>query len=163
MAYNKINYGGRTLIDLTADTVEAAHVLDGKQFHGADGEIKTGAMTNRGAVEGTIATAAGSYSIPAGYHNGSGSVQISPVEQSKVIAQNIKQGVQLLGVTGSYAGEPVNLQTKTKSYTPSTTAQSESVSADSGYDGLGSVSVTVAAIPYTETENPSGGITVTIG
>lgn len=80
-----------------------------------------------------------------------------------MIAQNIKQGVQLLGVTGSYAGEPVNLQTKTKSYTPSTTAQSESVAADSGYDGLGSVSVTVAAIPYTETENPSGGITVTIG
>lgn len=163
MAYNKVNYGGRTLIDLTADTVDSSSVLDGKQFHGADGEVKTGSMTNRGAVSGTIATAAGVYTVPAGFHNGSGSVQISPVEQAKVIAQNIKQGVQLLGVTGSYAGEPVNLQTKTKSYTPSTTAQSESIAADSGYDGLGSVSVTVAAIPYTETENPSGGITVTIG
>lgn len=39
-----------------------------------------------------------------------------------------------------------SLQSKSVSYTPSETAQSETVSADSGYDGLSSVSVSVGAI-----------------
>lgn len=40
-----------------------------------------------------------------------------------------------------------SLQTKTVSYTPSESAQSETVTADSGYDGLSSVAVSVNAIP----------------
>ena len=40
----------------------------------------------------------------------------------------------------------VSLQSKTKSYTPSQTQQSETITADSGYDGLSSVSVSVGAI-----------------
>ena len=39
-----------------------------------------------------------------------------------------------------------NLQSKTKSYTPTETAQTESVSADNGYDGLDTVSISVGAI-----------------
>lgn len=39
-----------------------------------------------------------------------------------------------------------SLQNKTKSYTPTESAQSESVSADGGYDGLGTVSISVGAI-----------------
>ena len=42
-----------------------------------------------------------------------------------------------------------NLQNKSKSYTPTETAQSESVSADAGYDGLGAVDVSVGAISAT--------------
>ena len=40
----------------------------------------------------------------------------------------------------------ISLQSKTKSYTPSETAQSETVAADTGYDGLQQVSVSVGAV-----------------
>ncbi len=40
----------------------------------------------------------------------------------------------------------ISLQTKTKSYTPTESSQSENVTADTGYDGLQKVSVSVGAI-----------------
>ena len=58
---------------------------------------------------------------------------------------------------GSYAGEAAKLQKKT--VTPGKTEQT--VTADTGYDALGSV--VVSKIPYSETENTAGGTTVTIG
>ena len=42
-----------------------------------------------------------------------------------------------------------NLQSKTRSYTPSETAQSETVTADVGYDGLDEVDISVGAISST--------------
>ena len=44
-------------------------------------------------------------------------------------------------------GGGANLQTKSVSYTPTTSAQSAQVTADSGYDGLQQVNVSVGAIP----------------
>lgn len=155
MAYNKIDFFGNVLIDLTGDTVDAASLLSGKTAHGADGEIVTGAMPERGAVTGTIATKTGEYTIPAGHHNGSGKVGISGVEQAKIIAGNIKSGVTVLGVTGTYTGE--GAVTQEKSVVPSSVAQS--VVPDSGK--LLS-KVTVAAVPYAE-EPLAGGTCVTIG
>lgn len=121
------------------------------------GSKVTGTMTNNGAVSGTISTKAQQYTVPAGYHDGSGKVQIATAEQNKIIAGNIKQGVTVLGVTGTYSGEGVNLQSKT--VTSSFTAQT--VTADAGYDALSQV--TVNAMPYSETDNSAGGKTVTIG
>ena len=187
---NKVIYGGNTLIDLTGDTVTADKILSGYTAHAASGEPitgtceydadtsdataavaevlatktfykngskLTGTMPNRGAVTGTISTKAGTYTIQNGYHDGSGTVGISATEQAKIIAGNIKSGVQILGVTGSYTGESISAQAKTA--TPSTSQQV--ITPDSGYDYLSQV--TISAIPYTETDNPAGGKTVTIG
>ena len=52
---------------------QPADVLAGKTFSNADGIDKTGTMVNRGAVSG-VATPSQPYTIPAGYHNGSGVV-----------------------------------------------------------------------------------------
>lgn len=137
-------------------TAVAGEILSGKTAY-ARGAKLTGEMPNRGAVAGTISTKAGTYSIQAGYHDGSGTVGIDSTEQAKIIAGNIKAGVQILGVTGDYSGETVSAQTKNA--TPYTTAQT--VLPDSGYDYLSQVNI--AAISYVETDNAAGGKTATIG
>ena len=142
--------------DTSDANATASQILSGATAY-VQGSKVTGSMTNNGAVSGTISTKAQQYTVPAGYHDGSGKVQIATAEQNKIIAANIKQGVTGLGVTGTYSGEGVNLQSK--SVTPSFTAQT--VTADAGYDALSQVSV--AAIPYSETDNAQGGKTVTIG
>ena len=142
--------------DTSQDTAVASEILATKTAH-ARGTGLVGSMPNRGSVSGTISTKSGTYSIPQGYHDGSGSVEIDSTEQAKIIADNIKDGVEILGVTGTYTGEGVTAQAKTA--TPYTTAQT--ILPDSGYDYLSQVSV--AAIKYVETDNAAGGKTATIG
>lgn len=142
--------------DTSEDTAAVAEILAGKTAH-ARGTQLTGTMPNRGAVTGTISTKAESYTIPQGYHDGSGAVSIDATEQSKLVANNIKAGIEILGVTGSYTGEGVSAQSKTA--TPSNVAQV--IVPDANYDYLSQV--TVNAIPYTETDNAAGGVTITIG
>lgn len=98
-------------------------------------------IENRGAAEGTISTVDGEYTIQAGYHNGGGRVSIAASEKLKLIAGNIKSGVTILGVVGSYIGEALKAQTK--SVTP--TKSKQTITPDDGYDALSSVEV--AAIP----------------
>ena len=142
--------------DTSEDTVVVAEVLATKTFH-ARGSALTGTMVNNGAVTGTISTKAGTYTVPIGYHDGSGTVGISATEQAKIIASNIKSGVQILGVTGSYSGEGVSAQSKNA--TPSLSSQT--ILPDSGYDYLSQV--VIAAIPISYADNAAGGVTVTIG
>lgn len=190
MAINKVIYNGNTLIDISGDTVSADKLATGITAHDKSGELITGTSTkdsdtsdataaiaeilkgktayargtklvgtmpNNGAVTGTISTKAGSYTIPQGYHDGSGKVAISTTEQGKIVAGNIKSGVSILGVTGTYSGVAIKAQTKT--VTPKATAQT--VQPDKGFDYLSAV--TVEKIPYAESDNAAGGITVTIG
>lgn len=142
--------------DTSDATATASQILTGATGY-VNGTKVTGTMTNNGAVSGVISTKAQVYSVPTGYHDGSGTVQISSTEQAKIIANNIKQGVTVLGVEGTYAGEITELQSKT--VTSSFSAQT--VTADEGYDALSQV--TVQAMPYSETDNDYGGKTVTIG
>lgn len=115
-------------------------------------------MPNNGGVTLTIDTVNGEASIAQGYHDGSGKVGILETEKAKLIASNIKQGITILGVTGTL--EPSSaVKVQPKTVTP--TKEAQTVLPDEGYDYLSQV--TVNAIPYVETENSAGGITVTIG
>jgi hypothetical protein len=78
--------------------------LSGKTFY-QGGAKKTGTMPNRGAVTNTITTQGGQYTIPSGYHNGSGKVTAS---FSNLSAGNIKRGVNVGGVVGTYETEIVS-------------------------------------------------------
>ena len=190
MAISKVIYGGNTLIDLTADTVEASKLLKGITAHGANGELVTGACTydantqdatataaeilsgktaynkaskvtgtmkNNGAVSGTISSKTGVYTVPQGYHDGSGKVSIASTEQAKLIPGNVREGITILGVEGSMSGTE-DAKPQAKTVTPSTSVQT--VLPDTGYNYLSQV--TVSAVPYSESDNSAGGKTVTI-
>ena len=187
---NKVVYGNRTLIDLTSDTVTKDKILSGFTAHDKSGAIITGncdfdvsstdatvavaeildgktayargaklvgTMPNKGAVNGTITTKAEQFTIPTGFHDGSGKVGIDETEQAKIIEANIKEGVTILGVTGTLAPAS-GVKAQSKTVTPGTSELS--VLPDEGYDYL--ATVTVSAIPTSESDNSAGGITFTI-
>ena len=192
-AISKVVFGGNTLIDLTQDTVVADKLLQGYTAHGADGNVvtgtctydsntqdatasdsailvgktayvkgskKTGTMPNNGAVAGTITTVDGQYTVPQGYHDGAGKVQIDSNEQAKLIPNNIREGITVLGVTGTMSGTE-SARPQAKEVTPSSIQQIILPDSEQGYNYLSQV--TVKPIPYVETENAAGGMTVTIG
>ena len=188
---NKVIYNGTTLIDLTTDTAVAADVQSGKYFHlatgervqgsstknadttdanmlagdllysktgyGAAGTKITGSMPNNGGNNVTVTGTSGT-TIPAGYYDGSGKAVIDSTSVDLLIAENIRENITILGVTGSMSGSE-DVSAQAKSVTP--TASQQVITPDSPtYNYLSQV--TVAAIPYRETDNAQGGVTVEI-
>lgn len=82
-------------------------------------------------------------------------IKVTPANPENIVAGNIRSGVQILGVTGNYAGEGVTLQEKTVN--PTTSVQN--VTPDANYDGLSKVIVnaiqtqTKSATPTKEAQN----------
>ena len=182
---------GEVLIDLTGDTVDAAHVLDGFTFHDksgapvtgtctydsdtsddtaavgeilsgktahARGALLTGTMPNNGAQMGSISTKEQEVIIAQGYHDGSGKVSISADEQAKLVPNNIREGITILGIEGTMSGsESVVAQART--VTPKFTQQV--ISPEDGYTHLSQVTVQPITVSYSD--NSAGGKTVTIG
>lgn len=138
-------------------TAAAAEILASKTAY-VKGKKVSGTMPNRGAVAGKISTKAGAYTVPQGYHDGSGKVTIDSTEQAKLIPTNIREGVTVLGVEGTMSGSE-DMKPQSKSVTPKASAQT--VLPDEDYNCLSQVEV--AAIPYAVSDNTSGGKTVTIG
>lgn len=73
--------------DVTSVTAAAGDVLANKMFVDDEGTVTAGTMTNNGTVNQTLTTATTSYTIPQGYHSGSGSVSITTETKSATPAE----------------------------------------------------------------------------
>lgn len=129
MAVNLVKLANKVLIDLTGDTVVASKILNGIKAHDKTGASITGTMPDKGAVSKSLGIN-GSYTIPEGYHNGSGKVTQSITTKgaqtyiptttdqsissgqylsgaqtikgdSNLKAENIAKGISIFGVNGS--------------------------------------------------------------
>lgn len=124
--------GGSNVGDLDLVTAEGDDILEGKVIVDKDGNPLTGKMPNRGTINQTLGIN-GSFSIPRGFHSGHGKVSQSlstldartytPGRSDQVIeanrwlkgeqiikgdadliAANIKKGVSIFGITGTFEG-----------------------------------------------------------
>lgn len=143
-------------VDSSDATAAVAEILAGKTAY-ARGAGLTGTMPNNGAVTESITAKEQAVTIPQGYHDGSGKVSIDTAEQAKLIPDNLREGVTILGVEGAMSGSE-DSRPQARTVTPS--ASGQTVLPEEGYNCLSQV--TVLPISYAESENSAGGITVTI-
>lgn len=68
--------------DVTSVTAGAGDVLATKVFVDSEGAVTAGTMTNNGAVSASLNTTTTSYTVPSGFHNGSGTVSITTETKS---------------------------------------------------------------------------------
>lgn len=116
-----------TAVDISNDTVDAAHLLSGYTAHDSTGSAITGQYTPPTI---TLQTKNKTYT------------PTNQIQTEAVSADSGYDGLQTVNITVDAAPEPA-LQTKSRTYTPSSQTQTETITPDTGYDGLSSVSVTV--------------------
>lgn len=182
---------GEVLIDLTGDTVEAAHVLDGFTFHDKSGAPVTGTCTydsdtsdDTAAVgeilSGKTAHARGALLTGTMPNNGAQMGSISTKTQEVIIAQGYHDGSGKVSILADEQAKliPSNIREGitilgiegTMSGSESVVAQARSVtpkftqqviSPEDGYTHLSQVTVQPITVSYSD--NSAGGKTVTIG
>ena len=190
MPINKVIYAGRTLIDITADTVAPETLLVGATAHDKSGEIIEGACTFDADTSDANARPAEILDSRTGYVNGvkvTGTMPNNACHNATITAKDQEITIPLgyhdgSGIVSINQVEqdkivPANIKkgveilgvTGTCEPSSDVTAMSKSVTPstteqtvlpDAGYDYLSQV--TVAAIPYVESSNSAGGTTVTI-
>lgn len=190
MAYNKVVYGGKTLIDLTGDSVTPDKLLAGETAHDKSGEAIAGTCTfDVDSTDATV-TAAEILKGKTGYARGSkvtgtmlnhGAVAgtISGKDDSYVVPVGYHDGSGIVEIDETEKAKlvPGNIRSgvtvlgvegemtgtedvKSQTKTISPSIEQQTVLPDLGYNYLSEI--VVDAIPYVESSNSAGGTTVTI-
>lgn len=190
MAYNKVVYGGKTLMDLTGDSVTPDKLLAGETAHDKSGETIAGTCTfDVDSTDATV-TAAEILKGKTGYARGSkvtgtmlnhGAVtgSISGKDDSYVVPVGYHDGSGVVKIDDTEKAKlvPSNIRSGVSvlgvegnmTGTEDVNAQTKTVSPstvqqtilpDEGYNYLSQI--VVGAIPYVESSNSAGGTTVTI-
>ena len=131
--------------DLSGITAAAEDILAGKKSVDATGAEITGTMTNRGAWTSTQ-TSNGSVTIPAGYHNGSGEVNVNVSSTTTIPTDGNAATSDVLTGKTFYSGGSKKTGTMTNQGAWSTTKTSNGdVTIPAGFhNGSGKVSVNVS-------------------
>lgn len=191
MSVSKVIYGGKTLIDLTADSVVADKLLSGYTAHGANGEAIEGTCTFDADTQDATASDAEILAGKTAYvrgvkktgtmkNNGAVSLKIKNKDEAIQIAQGYHDGsgTAALDDTEKAKLTPNNIRegvtvlgvlgtmsgsegVKAQNKEITSSAVDQTITPDSGYTHL--AQVIVRAIPYVESDNSAGGKTVTIG
>lgn len=90
-------------MDTKSFTAFAEHILKGKTA-GVNGKEIIGSMPENEAAEHLISAKEGVFEIPWGYHDGNGTVKINPAAVGLLTPENIRENVEILGVTGTMTG-----------------------------------------------------------
>ena len=191
MAISKVIYGGRTLIDLTSDTVTADQLLSGVTAHDKAGELVEGTCTfdsdtqdatvaEAEILKGKTAYARGAKITGTMPNNGSIKKTITSKDQSVVVPQGYHDGSGSVAIDTVEKSKliPANIREGitllgiegTMSGTEDARPQAKTVTPGTeeqtilpdAPDYNYLSQVVVAAIPYVENPNSAGGITVTI-
>lgn len=190
---SKVVYGGKTLIDLTADTITAAKILSTYTAHDKSGAPIVGTCTFNADTSDATAAGAEILSGKTAYVNGvkitgemknNGAVSgvISKKADSYTVPIGYHDGAGRVAIstteqakiiaTNIRAGVSILGVTGTMSGTESVKVQAKTVTPTTtqqtvlpdSSQGFNYLSqVTVNAIPYNESDNAQGGKTVTIG
>lgn len=146
-----------------ADTKDATalvgEILYGKTAY-KNGSKLTGTMPNIGKQTSYLSSASTPVSISQGYHDGSGTVALSAIDQTALVSNNIRQGVTILGVLGTMTGSE-DVKATSTSLTPYTTTASYLPNQFGDYNYFSQI--TVDAIATSTAVNGGGGVTMTIG
>jgi hypothetical protein len=151
--------------DVSSVNATAADVLTGKVIVLSDGTVKAGTMPDNGAVNKSLDATTISYTIPKGYHNGSGKVSIAleeksvtPTKSEQTITPttgNVLSKVKVAAIPAAYIITD-DADATAAQILDGMTAYVKGVKVEGTMPNNGAVSGTVNGITTTEVSIPAG-------